>query len=72
MPILQLCKRSGVSYGTLHRHVRHGRPVSLVTARKLAAASDGAITEAEVLGLDQAPARAAVEAELAANPRPAA
>ena len=54
--ILALAKLSGVSYQTLHPHVRHGRQLGLQAAKKLEAATGGEITAAEVLGLAPPPA----------------
>jgi hypothetical protein len=51
MSILALSKATGISYTTLHPHVRHGKAVSLETAKRLEAWSAGGIKAAEVLGI---------------------
>lgn len=49
--INRLSLLSGLTYGTLHAHVKHGEPLGLEAAKKLEAATRGAINATEVLGL---------------------
>jgi hypothetical protein len=46
----QLSQRSGVSYNTLHRHVRHGRRMKQETAEKLSKV-DPLLSVVDILGL---------------------
>lgn len=39
MSLVELSRRASVSYGTLHRHHKHGYPLGLKVARKLASVS---------------------------------
>jgi hypothetical protein len=57
LSILALSKATGISYSTLHPHVRRGKGLSLNTARRLEEYSSGAMTAADVLGLGAATRR---------------
>lgn len=51
----KLCQLTGIAYSTLHPHATKGKRLSLETAEKLEAWSEGAMSAAEILGL-KAPA----------------
>jgi hypothetical protein len=55
----QLSQCTGIAYSTLHPHVKHGKPLGLRTAQKLATWSNGAMTVEEILGLAAGPVAAA-------------
>jgi hypothetical protein len=46
----RVSQSTGIAYSTLHKHVKHQRPLSLPTARKLEA-FDPRMTAAEILGV---------------------
>jgi len=47
---------SGVSYTTIHAHVRYGKRLTVETAERLAAV-DPRLSVAEILGIEPAPAK---------------
>ncbi len=56
MSLHALSQGAGVSYTTLHPHVRHGKPLGLDAAKKLEA-YDPRLNAAEILGLTPAPVK---------------
>lgn len=58
LSIHALSMGSGISYTTLHPHVRHGRDLSVETAKKLEE-FDSRMNAAEILGLKPAGRKAA-------------
>ncbi len=67
MSINALSQATGISYSTLHPHVKKGKKVSRETAEKLQEWSSGAMNAVEILGLEP-PARPA--APSAPSPAP--
>ena len=53
----QLAQAAGISYSTLHPHVKRGKKVGERTARKLERFSQGKMTAVEILGLTLPPPR---------------
>lgn len=51
MSISALSRATGIAYTTLQPHVKHGKPLSAKTAKKLQDWSGGALDAAEILGL---------------------
>jgi hypothetical protein len=72
MSMYRLAKDAGITYGTIHGHVMHGRPLSLATALRLEEWSSGGMLAADILGLRSSKAHAStlVGAKLAATPLP--
>lgn len=59
---------TGISYSTLHQHVKHGGRISLRTAKRLEVWSEGQMTVAEILGLIPPPTKARKSARATARP----
>lgn len=51
MSINALARETGIAYTTLHPHIRHGKELSVETARRLEEWSGGEMNAAEILGL---------------------